>query len=311
MAVIGGGPAGMKAAEIAARRGHEVTLIEKGDALGGQVLIAAKVPMREEFRGIVRYLNTQLSKLPVHVVLNTAATADSILAMNPDAVVVATGSTPRTLGYQNIRPDITAHPGVSQENVMSSQDAIQHPERVGRKVLLVDDGESNWKVLSTAVYLAEQGKQVEIITSLFYAGARIGANSIGILYGKLFSLGVKLTSMTGFLGIAARPPRCSTASRTRSGRKTTTRLCSASTTRRRTICTSPLRARSRSLSGLGIALPRGTHRRPFARANWQAARSDGGHGQSVSGTLIRCQVDMGDATREIFGNIPSWQQTLF
>ncbi len=202
VAVIGGGPAGMKAAEIAARRGHAVTLIEKGDALGGQVLIAAKVPMREEFRGIVRYLNTQLSKLPVHVVLNTAATADSILAMNPDAVVVATGSTPRTLGYQNIRPDITAHPGVSQENVMSSQDAIQHPERVGRKVLLVDDGEANWKVLSTAVYLAEQGKQVEIITSLFYAGMRIGANSIGILYGKLFSLGVKLTPMTGFLGIS-------------------------------------------------------------------------------------------------------------
>jgi len=199
--VVGGGPAGMKAAEIAARRGHDVTLIEKSSELGGQVLIAAKVPLREEFRGIIRYLCTQVGKLGVKVELNTEATPDSVIAMNPDAVVVATGSRPRTLGYQNIRPDITEHRGIHQENVMSNRDAILHPERVGQKVLLVDDGESNWKLMSTAVYLAEQGKQVEIITSLFYAGARMGGLSIGILYGKLFSLGVKFTPMTGFLGI--------------------------------------------------------------------------------------------------------------
>ncbi len=199
--VVGGGPAGMKAAEVAARRGHDVALIEKGDALGGEVLIAAKVPLREEFRGIIRYLDTQLKKLPAKIKLNTEATVESILAMNPDAVVVATGSVPRSLGYQNTRPDITAHPGIEQENVLFARDAILHPERVGQKVLLVEDGESNWKVMSTAVYLAEQGKNVEIISSLFYAGTRIGGNSIGILYGKLFALGVKLTPMTGFLGI--------------------------------------------------------------------------------------------------------------
>ena len=199
--VVGGGPAGMKAAETAARRGHDVTLIEKGGELGGQVLIAAKVPMREEFRGIIRYMDTQLKKLPVDIRLNTEATVDSILAMNPDAVIVATGSQPRTLGYQNIRPDITAHAGVGQDNVIFAKDAILNPERVGQKVLLVEDGESNWKVMATAVYLAEQGKQVEIISSLFYVGARIGGNSIGPLYGKLFELGVKMTPMTGFIGI--------------------------------------------------------------------------------------------------------------
>jgi len=199
--VVGGGPAGMKAAEIAARRGHDVTLIEKGDALGGQVLTAARVPMRAEFRGIVRYMDSQLKKLPAEIKLNTEATVESILAMRPDAVVVATGSEPRNLGYQNIRPDITAHPGVEQENVLFAQDAILHPQRVGHKVLLVEDGESDWKIMATAIYLAEQGKQVEIVSSLFYAGARIGGNSIGKLYGKLFSLGVKITPMTGFLGI--------------------------------------------------------------------------------------------------------------
>ena len=71
-------------------------------------------------------------------------------------------------------------------------------------MLLVDDGESDWKVMSTAVYLAEQGKQVEIITRLFYAGARIGGLSIGTLYAKLFKLGVKFTPLTGFIGIDGR-----------------------------------------------------------------------------------------------------------
>ena len=108
---------------------------------------------------------------------------------------------PRNLGYQNIRPDITAHPGVDQGNVLFATDAILTPERVGQKVLLVDDGESDWKVMSTAVYLAEQGKKVEIITRLFYAGARLGSLSIGKLYGKLFALGVKFTPLTGFIGI--------------------------------------------------------------------------------------------------------------
>jgi len=202
--VVGGGPGGMKAGEIAARRGHHVTLLEKGAELGGQVLISSAVAMRKEFRGVVRYLTSQIGKLPVQVQLNTAATAESILAMKPDAVVVATGSTPRKLGYQNIRPDITSHPGVEQDNVLFAQDAILHPERVGQKVLLVEDGESNWKVLSTAVHLAEQGRQVEVITSLFYTGARIGGNSIGLLYGRLFKLGVKLTPMTGFIGITGK-----------------------------------------------------------------------------------------------------------
>jgi mycofactocin system FadH/OYE family oxidoreductase 2 len=199
--VVGGGPAGMKAAEIAARRGHEVVLIERGDALGGLVAIAARIPIRKEFGGIVRYMDSQIKKLPVEVQLNTDASVDSILAMNPDAVVVATGSYPRKLGYQNIRPDITFHPGIDQPNVMAVEDSILSPERVGKKVLLVDDGESTWRLMGPALMFAEQGKQVEIITTLFHPGAKIGGNSIGKLLATLFSLGVKITPLTGFRGI--------------------------------------------------------------------------------------------------------------
>lgn len=199
--VIGGGPGGMKLAEVAARRGHNVTLFEKTDRLGGQILLAIKVPYRDEFRGIVRYLEHQIGKLPVDVRLNQEATADQIRALNPDAVIVATGSTPRRLGYQNRRPDFTEHEGIDQPNVLTYTDALAHDERVGDRVLVVEDGESNWKVLSTAIYFAGQGKQVELITPLFYAGARIGLNSIGPLYAKLFELGIKMTPMTGFKGI--------------------------------------------------------------------------------------------------------------
>jgi NADPH-dependent 2,4-dienoyl-CoA reductase/sulfur reductase-like enzyme len=199
--VVGAGPGGMKAAEVAARRGHQVTLFEKTGRLGGQVLLATKVPYRDEFRGIVRYLEHQLSKLPVDVRLGQEATAEAVRALHPDAVVVATGSTPHLLGYQNRRPDITEHEGIHQPNVLTCPDALMNDSRVGDRVLVVEDGESNWKVLSTAIYFASQGKKVELITPLFYAGARVGLNSIGPLYAKLFELGIKMTPMTGFKGI--------------------------------------------------------------------------------------------------------------
>ena len=199
--VIGAGPGGMKVAETAARRGHQVTLIEKNEHLGGRVLLAAKVPYREEFRGIIRYLEHQLSKLPVEIRTGQDATAASVCALAQDAVVVATGSVPRKLGYESLRPDIREHNGIHQPNVLTCVEALQYDDRVGQRVLVVEDGESKWKVLSTAIYFAGQGKEVEIVTPLFYAGTRIGAMSVGPLYTKLFELGVKMTPLTGFKSI--------------------------------------------------------------------------------------------------------------
>ena len=203
--VVGGGPAGMKAAEISALRGHDVTLIEKGDALGGQVLVAAKVPMRAEFRGIVRYLDTQLKKLPAEIKLNTEATVDSILAMKPDAVVMATGSEPRNLGYQNIRPDITAHPGIDQDNVLFAKDAILTartgwPEGAASSTT----GSRSGRSCRPPSSLPSRESRWRSSPRLFYAGARIGGLSIGTLYAKLFKLGVKFTPLTGFVGIDGR-----------------------------------------------------------------------------------------------------------
>lgn len=92
--VVGGGPAGLKAAEVAARRGHRVTLLEKETVLGGQVALAARAPHHAEWGEIVSHLVTQLERLNVKVELNTNANAEKILAQNPDAVILATGALP-------------------------------------------------------------------------------------------------------------------------------------------------------------------------------------------------------------------------
>ncbi len=92
--VIGGGPFGLKVAEVAAARGHHVTLIEQGAILGGQVAVAARAPGHTEWGEIVTYLAGRLDRLGVTVRLNTTATLDLIQAESPDAVVVATGAAP-------------------------------------------------------------------------------------------------------------------------------------------------------------------------------------------------------------------------
>ncbi|NDJ36971.1 MAG: FAD-dependent oxidoreductase [Chloroflexi bacterium] len=97
--VIGGGPLGLKAAEVAAMRGHTVTLIEKADELGGQVRFAARAPGHAEWGQIVAHLIDRVQQLGVTVRLNTEATAALIGADNPDAVVVATGSGPGPLPF--------------------------------------------------------------------------------------------------------------------------------------------------------------------------------------------------------------------
>ena len=91
--VIGGGCAGMEAAVVAKQRGHDVTLYEKAEELGGAILIPAKAPSRQELGQAVRFLKHEVERLGVAVHLGTEITADKVLEAKPDAVVVATGAT--------------------------------------------------------------------------------------------------------------------------------------------------------------------------------------------------------------------------
>ncbi|MCK5551933.1 MAG: FAD-dependent oxidoreductase [Deltaproteobacteria bacterium] len=92
--VVGGGPAGMEAARVASLRGHTVSLYEKGDRLGGQLLLSAKSPFKEEIENLTQYLASQLKKLDVEVILRKEVKAEMMDTLKADVLIVATGSTP-------------------------------------------------------------------------------------------------------------------------------------------------------------------------------------------------------------------------
>lgn len=92
--VVGGGPAGLEAAMIAAQRGHNVFLFERDSKLGGQLNLAAVAPHKDELGNIVSYLSTQVRKLGVKTMLGREVTMGLLQSENPDAIVVATGALP-------------------------------------------------------------------------------------------------------------------------------------------------------------------------------------------------------------------------
>ena len=161
--VVGGGPAGMEAARVATERGHTVVLFEKKPELGGQVNIMTKVRAREEFGDVVRWRNNELKRLGVKVNLGVEATEKMILAEKPDVVIVATGSVPE--------PPMAT--GMDGPNVLSVWDALLGTKPVGRRVLVFDT-DGRHKGVSTAEFLADQGKEVEIVTPWVSVGHFIG-----------------------------------------------------------------------------------------------------------------------------------------
>ena len=144
--VVGGGVGGMEAAISAAQRGHKVTLFEKADRLGGQWNQAAFPPYKQELTELVVCQKQQLKDLNVTVHLNTEATADSILKLSPDEVILATGGTP-------IIPQLK---GIDGDNVITSADVLTAKKIVGNKNIIIGGGDVGCE---TAAFLATTNKQ--------------------------------------------------------------------------------------------------------------------------------------------------------
>jgi len=182
--IVGGGPAGMKAAEVAARRGHRVTLYEKSAKLGGQVNIAMLGAGRTEIGNVIRNTENQLKKLPVKIVLNEKATPDFVLAQNPDVVIIATGSVPLE------RPV----PGAENPFIFNVWQVLKNEVDVGNKVLLVDyDG--HHQATATAEFLADRGKQVHMVTSSLFVGQDLGGTQdMYLTRQRLLQKGVTFTT---------------------------------------------------------------------------------------------------------------------
>ncbi|MDT8271661.1 MAG: FAD-dependent oxidoreductase [Desulfomonilia bacterium] len=150
--VAGGGPGGMEAARVAALRGHRVTLCEKEPELGGQIRISVKAPGKGKLGFITSYYSHVLEEVGVQVELNTQVTEDVLNEKKPDVVIIATGA-------EHMMPDIT---GVDKPNVTrSSWDILSGgADTLGNRVVVAGGGLVGCE---TALYLAEQGKQVIIV----------------------------------------------------------------------------------------------------------------------------------------------------
>src|SRR6266536_3831446 len=137
--VAGGGPAGMKAAVTLARRGHSVTLLERDSVVGGQVNLILRTPGRDEFGWITRDLEVHLRKAEVDVRLGTEATADLVRGLEPDGVVVATGSVPSRTGFSSVNPLVEQLPGSDQDHVLTGWDVLLGARPIGDRVVVLDD----------------------------------------------------------------------------------------------------------------------------------------------------------------------------
>lgn len=148
--VVGGGPAGMEAARTLRSRGAQVTLWEKECQLGGQLVLAAKPPFKQEINRFIDYLCRELVDAGVNTRLGQEVTGQIIQDYNPDAVVIATGSVPLTL------------PHATPENIpiLDAAEALNHPDHLGRTVAVIGGGLVGCEV---AMFLAQQDRRVTII----------------------------------------------------------------------------------------------------------------------------------------------------
>jgi 2,4-dienoyl-CoA reductase-like NADH-dependent reductase (Old Yellow Enzyme family) len=199
--VVGAGPAGMKAAEVAARRGHRVTLLERRSVMGGQLRLAATIKGRGEIAGVIDHLDQQLSQLGIEIRLGSDLTAAEIVDLEPTQVIVATGSAPSSRIVGNRAQGILETPGLDADHVLSVWDVLEDQREVGRRVLIVDDGEGGWKSVGLALGLAADGHDVEFITVLPHAAAKLGPFSAQLATKRLFATDIELRPFTTLLGI--------------------------------------------------------------------------------------------------------------
>ena len=145
--VIGGGVGGMEAARVATQRGHKVTLMEKDAELGGMVSVLARNPLSAEFGNFVEYLGNQMRKLKVDVRICREAGIPDVTELNPDVVILATGST------ATVPEEAQGKPGV-----MTHSEASRNIQAIGQKVIVYGFFGSE-----LAIHLAEQGRDVVLL----------------------------------------------------------------------------------------------------------------------------------------------------
>jgi 2,4-dienoyl-CoA reductase-like NADH-dependent reductase (Old Yellow Enzyme family) len=157
--VVGAGPAGMKAAVIAAQRGHGVTLVEAERRLGGQALLAQMLPGRAEFGGLVTNLQRELENAGVHIRRGSRMDRAAILAESPEVVIIATGAVP-------YRPEF---PQEGTLEIVDAWQVLREQCTPGQSVVVID-WRADWIGIGIAEHLARSGRSVRLAVSGIAAG---------------------------------------------------------------------------------------------------------------------------------------------
>ena len=179
--VAGGGPAGLKAAAVAAERGHRVTLFERDAHPGGQVLLAQRLPSRMEFGGLVGNLLRECERAGVDIRCGTEVTADLVRRERPEAIIVATGATPYV-------PEI---PGAGEAHIVNAWQVVRDEANVGASVAIADS-RGDWVALGLAEKLARAGCRVRLYVSGIAAGETLQMYVRDSLIARVHRLGVEI-----------------------------------------------------------------------------------------------------------------------
>ncbi len=195
--IVGGGPGGLKAASIAARRGHNVTLFEAQATLGGQVNLAQLLPGRAEFGGVTTNLAHEAEQSGVNIRLNNPVDRNLIDQENPDAVILATGATP----YD---PPIE---GAEDAHIVDAWQILEGTANVGGRVVIAD-WRCDWVGLGLAERLARDGCHVRLAVNGITAGQSIPQYARDKWLGDLHRLGVEILPYTRLYGVDGKDVYC-------------------------------------------------------------------------------------------------------
>ncbi len=187
--IAGGGPGGMKAAAVAAQRGHRVTLCERSGQLGGQVLLAQTLPGRAEFGVLVDNLQREMKLAGVEVRLNTDVDLAWVKQESPDVVIIATGATP-------FQPD--ANIG-TDTHVIEAWEILKDEASPGHSVVIAD-WRCDWIGVGLAEKLAQQGCRVRLAVDGTHAGQNLQIYLRDNWAGKLNALEVEIIPYARLFG---------------------------------------------------------------------------------------------------------------
>jgi len=187
--VAGGGPAGMKAAAVAAARGHQVTLYEAGPQLGGQVLLAQLLPRRSEFGGASTNLQREMALAGVEVVRNTRVDRALVERERPDLVIAATGATPYWPAFER----------TGDLQVVDAWQILRSEAKPGRSVLVID-WRCDWIGPGIAERLVRDGHQVQLAVNGTHCGESLPLYVRDQLAGELHRLGIPITPYARLYG---------------------------------------------------------------------------------------------------------------